>query len=177
MLPGPGFPGWAYDIRTLPDYSLQATLGVVPLLFAAVGLAWGARFRRGVTLAAVLSVLVGLAVSLGCRPLIILMRSTLPFFGSLHIDSFLFFAHLGIVLLVALGAQAIAETLSASGRVRSGGTWAAVLIGTSLVIQAGQGIAAFYLTTPSQPASPQWNFPETPIIQRVKELQGDHRII
>jgi hypothetical protein len=177
MLPGPGFPGWAYDIRTWPDYALQASLGVVSLVFAAVGLVWGARFRRGVTLAAALCLLVGLAVSLGSRPLIIVMRAALPFFGSLHIDNFLFFAHLGIVLLVALGAQAIAEKLSASGRVRAGGTWAVVLIGACLAVQAGQGIAAFYLTTPSQPASRQWNFPVTPIIQRAGELQGDHRVI
>jgi hypothetical protein len=73
------------------------------------------------------------------------MRAALPFFGSLHIDNFLFFAHLGIVLLVALGASAIAEKLSASVRVRSGGTWAAVLIGACLAVQAGQGIAALQM--------------------------------
>ena len=177
MLPGPGFPGWAYNIRTFPDYALQASLGVVPLGFAVLGLVWGARFRRSLTVVAVLSILVGLAVSVGYRPLIIVMRAALPFFGSLHIDNFLYFEHLGVMLLVGLGAHAVAEKLGSLDRVGLRSAFATVFIGTPLLVQAGQGIVAFYLITPSNPASQQWNFPETPIIQRAKELQGDRRVI
>jgi len=177
MLPGPGFPGWAYDIQTFPDYALQASLGVAPLILAIVGLVWGAYVRRSLTVVATLSILVGLSVSLGCRPLVILMRSTVPFFGYLHIDNFLYFAHLGIVLLVGLGANGVAQKLETLPPVKSGSRLALFLLCALFVMQGGQGIAAFYLTTPSHPATPQWNFPPTPIIQKARELQGEHRVI
>jgi len=177
MLPGPGFPGWHYDHRLLWDSALMASVGVVPLGLAVLGLVWGALFRRNLAIVAGLSMLLGLGVSLGFRPLIVLMRFTLPFFASLHTETFLYFMHLGIVLLVALGAHAIAGKLATSHSVKSGHRLAGVLLCALLLVQTGQGIAAFYLSNPSHPAQGRWNFPETPIIQKAKELQGYHRII
>jgi hypothetical protein len=83
---------------------------------------------------------------------------------------------MGIVLLAASGADIASRKVKAL-RLRFAGGLAAASLGLAFAVHAGQGITAFYLTTPSNPASSQWNLPITPSIQKAKELQGQHRII
>ena len=156
------------------NLEVQAFVGVVPLVLLAVGCLIGWRHRSRLAGVAVICVVLGAAITVAVEPVILLLRAVVPMFSSLHLHFFAQVAHLGIAMLAALGAAYIARMIDARRPARSTASCVIFALAATHAIQA---VAAFYLTTPSQPIDPAWNFPATPIIDKAVELQGPHRTI
>jgi hypothetical protein len=172
MMLGP-FPRHDYSSAVL---ELQAFVGIVPLLLVPVGIVSGFRSRRCAVIGAGAALVVGVTTSFAWKPIITLLHYGLPLFRSLHLHFLVHFAHLGIAVLAAIGADSIAEHIER--RARSHQQFAAALVlGLLLVMHAAQASIAFYRTTPSQPFGPSWNFPTTPLIEHVMAAAGPYRTI
>lgn len=152
------------------DLAGFAFVGIPALVLAIAGL-----FRRKLStlLASVVGV-ISVGFALGCEPLISFLRFALPYFGALkpHVGFFLFcFA---IAVLASFGFTEFSERFTASSRATR--LWFA--IGCLLIsVEAWELVSFAQIINPQQPASPEWMFPETPLITRLRELQGDYHIL
>jgi hypothetical protein len=174
LIAGPGILGWHYTSIKL---ELQAFIGIIPLVLAVLGFDTGLRSRWALTLVAAICVGTGVVLAFGFAPAVAFMHAVLPKFGSFHLHFIVHLAHLGIALLAALGANWIGDTIERLVTARRGRVLAGVVVSSLFVAHSAQAVAAFYLTTPSQPVGAAWNFPATPLIEKAEELQSAYRVI
>jgi hypothetical protein len=134
----------------------------------------GWRYRLQLTGVAAICLVLGAAVAFAIKPVVLFLRAVVPLFASLHLHFFAQLAHLGIAMLAALGAAAIIRMIDAR---RPGHSTASRVVFVLATTHAIQAIAAFYITTPSQPIDAAWNFPVTPIIDKAVCVAGPYRTI
>lgn len=158
------FPGFAYT-------------GVVALMLALAALivALTRLFRRSapVVLAVVVCCL-SLGFALGLSPLISVLRSALPFFGTLHPHAGFYLFGFGMAVMAAFG---MTEGGRFTTRIRMPRRLVLLAACVLVLIEASQLISFARAITPVQPETPEWLFPETRLIQTLKGLQGSYRIL
>lgn len=153
-----------------PDAPGLAFTGVVALALAIAGL-----FRRAAPVFfAIATGAFSLAFSLGVVPLIKLLRPTLPFFDSLH-------PYTGFYLFCFVVAVLSAFGITEVGRRFAGAKWSnRLLMGLwcmAVLVQAWQLIGFTWAINPVQPKRSEWLFPETPLIETLRGLQGEYRML
>jgi hypothetical protein len=152
------------------DVAGFAFVGIPGLVLAIAGV-----FRRRLpTLLAGLVGVISVGIAVGFEPLISFLRFALPYFGTLkpHVGFFLF--SLAVAVLASFGFTEFSERFTGSSRASR--LWFA--IGCLLIsIEAWELLSLAQTLNPVQRASPEWMFPETPLITRLRELQGDHHIL
>lgn len=158
------FPGFAYT-------------GVIALMLALAGLtaALARRFRGGAPVVlAVIVCLLSLAFALGLSPIVGVLRSALPYFGTLHPHAAFYLFCFGMAVMASFGMTELGRITS---RIRLPRRML-FLTGCLLVlIEAAQLISFARAITPVQPEKPEWLFPETQLIQTLKNMQGSYHIL
>jgi hypothetical protein len=152
------------------DFASFGFLGTPALLLAIPGV-----FRRAapVMLASILAVF-SIGIILGFRPLIILLRLLIPYFGAMHFYLGYFLLGFAIAVLAAFGMTKVAAFLKKfpSGRI----SWP--IFGCAAVIVESVSLIIFlWIVNPQQPVTPQWLFPETPVLSNLKARQGPYHIL
>jgi hypothetical protein len=158
------FPGFAYT-------------GVIALMLALAALivALTRLFRRSAPV--VLGVVVcclSLGFALGLGPLVSLLRSALPFFGTLHPHAGFYLFCFGMAVMAAFG---MTEGCRFTSRIRLPRRLVLLAACVLVLIEASQLISFARAITPVQPEKPEWLFPETRLIQTLKGLQGSYHIL
>lgn len=154
----------------VPDAAGLAFMGIPALILAPFGL-----LRR--TLAVVFTstlCVIAIAFAVGLAPLVILLRSALPYFGAIHPYTAFFISSFAIA---ALAGVALAE---GQRRLNKNITARRVLVGIACVLiiaEAYQMIGYAWITNPVQPKKGEWLFPETPLIKALQSLQGEYHIL
>ena len=159
------------------DFAGFAYTGVIALLFALAALVPASRrlFRRsGPVVLAVVVCLLSLGFALGLDPLIRVFRLTLPFFGTLHPHAGLYLFCFGMAVLAASGMSELGRLIARTERLRIIVFLSACVV---VVVEAAQLISFARAITPVQPAKAEWLFPETQLIQTLKNVQGSYRIL
>ncbi|PYQ10261.1 MAG: hypothetical protein DMF83_00590 [Acidobacteria bacterium] len=160
-----------YPEGKLPDWSHLAYAGLPGLALAAV-----AAFSRngpGVRIAQV-SCGAGLAMALGWRPLLVVMRAIVPFFGTFHPHEGLYVYVFGVAALAGLGLTRARGWLADRPH---GARWANSAASLLTVGQAGQLILFGWNINPQHPAEAAWLFPSTPLVEALQASIGDGRML
>ena len=157
---------------TLPgaDFSGFAFTGATSAVLALISIFRRSRFVLFGFLVAGLSLL----VALGYTTIVWLMRSLLPFIGTMHLHAFFYTFCFGVTVLAAMGATELGERL---GRWRTGSLLAPIVILGLIGIEARQLISVFRQVNPRHPVAQQWLFPATELTKTLQRSQGDRRII
>ncbi|HEY7617506.1 MAG TPA: hypothetical protein VH744_11930, partial [Terriglobales bacterium] len=145
---------------TLPgsDFSGFAFTGLPAAVLALASI-----FRRStVVLFGFLLAGFSLSVALGFATVVSLLRSLLPFIGTMHLHAFLYLSCFGIAALGAMGATELAERLV---RWRAGSMLGPLVILVFVGFEARQVISVFRQVNPRHPVTQQWLFPRTDLIQ------------
>jgi len=152
------------------DFAGFAFVGIPGLVLAIAGL-----FRRKLpTLVASVVGVASVGIALGFEPLIRFLRFALPYFGTLKPHAGFFLFGFAIAVLASFGFTEFSERFT--GSTRASRLWFA--IGCLLIsVEAWELLSFARIINPVQPESPEWMFPETPLITRLRELQGDYHIL
>lgn len=158
------FPGFAYT-------------GVIALMLAVAALivALTRLFRRSAPVVLAVAVCcLSLGFALGLSPLVGGLRSALPFFGTLHPHAGFYLFCFGVAVMASFGMTELGRLITGIRLPRR----LVFLTGCLLVvIEASQLISFARAITPVQPEKPEWLFPETPLIQTLKSMQGGYHIL
>ena len=152
------------------EYASFAFVGTPALIFAVIGC-----FRRSAP--AILATIVGLisvGIVLGVRPLIMALRLVLPYFGAVHPHVAFYPFCFAVAALTAFGFTKAGDYVQRFDSRRH------LLLKIALpliTVEALQLILFAWIITPSQPSRREWLFPETPLIARLKALQGDFHVL
>ena len=152
------------------DFPSFGFVGVTALIFIIPGL-----FRRSaLSTLAITTGVISLALALGFRPLIILLRLVWPYFGALKLWEFLNLFCFAAAVLAALGITEIVSRFNWSGSRRN------LLFACALslvAVESGQLILFSWIINPSHRVKSEWLFPETPLITKLKNLQGEYHFL
>lgn len=161
------------------DFAGFAFTGIAFILAVAAAIIALARgFRRAAPMVlGILVCLLSLGFALGFQPLVRFLRLVIPYFGTFHPHAGFYLFCFGVGVLAAFGMTEAGRLLAGSpgGRPRRYVLFAAGC--AMVVVVAAQLLMLARAITPVQPASPAWLFPETPLIQTLKELQGSYHIL
>src|SRR5439155_6912 len=116
----------------------------------------------------------GLAMALGWRPLLVVMRAIVPFFGTFHPHEGLYVYVFGVAALAGLGLTRARGWLADR---RHGARWANSAASLLTVGQAGQLILFGWNINPQHPAEAAWLFPSTPLVEALQASIGDGRML
>jgi hypothetical protein len=160
------FPKSAQGLAGLREIEVFVFVGGPALVLALSGL-----FRRSkiVVFAACLAVF-SLALALGFKPLLILMRH-LPLFGAIHIFHGAYLFGFALAILAAVQMSAL-EDLSRSHR-----QLLRPLILALLAVNCSQLLILFWRVNPVQPRDREWLFPETPAIRAAEGAQDSYHFL
>lgn len=117
---------------------------------------------------------VSLGFAGGYRPLVQSLRYLLPWFGAIHPYTGLYLFCFGVAILAALGLTQETRRLFRTRLPRR------LISGIGLLaigLEAFQLIAFAWTINPAQPVRPEWLFPETPLVKRLKEIQGEFHLL
>jgi hypothetical protein len=156
--------------RTGPDWPSLAFVGTPALILVLAGL-----FRRSApVIFATIMGLGSLGMIFGLRPLFFLLRLVFPYFGALRpIDAY-YILCFAVAVLAAFGLSEISRRFDGPG-VRK-----RLLLGLAcplIAMECIQLIMFAWITNPTHPVKPEWLFPETPMITKLKAVQGDFHVL
>ena len=154
-----------------PDFGYLAYGGLSALALAAASTLSRKDSRVHVAL---LTCLAGLAIALGWRPIFVLLRATVPFFGTFHPHEGLYVYLFGMASLAGFGLSSGRRWLLAKG---IGTSWAAAAACILVVGQAAQLTLFGWNINPQHPADPAWLMPSTPLIEALQASIGDGRML
>ena len=153
----------------------QAFVGIPTLIFVVP-----AFFRRSApVIFATLMALLSLGILLGFQPLIEVLRLTMPYFAAVHLPVGIYLFCFAIATLAAFGVTEAGKYFSRGESqrrlfLRIGLPLIAV---ASIAVTSIQLIQFAWVINPTQPAKPEWLYPETPLISSLKANQGDFHIL
>lgn len=154
----------------LPDAAGLAFIGIPALILAPL-----AMLRRSLSAGFVAVVcMLSVAFAAGFTPLLILLRSTVPYFGAIHPYTGFFISSFSIAVLAAFG---ISETSKRLKKKKAARQFLLGLVCLLIAVEAWQLITYTWATNPVQPKSAEWLFPETPVIKALQDLQGEYHIL
>ncbi|MEW6207220.1 MAG: YfhO family protein [Acidobacteriota bacterium] len=162
------------------DFASFAYTGIIAFVMALAAIigALARWFRHSAPVVlGILLCLLSMGFVLGLSPYVSLLRMTIPYIGTFHLHTGFYLFCFSIGVLAAFG-------MTESGRLLARRNWSPYLrrcffaAGCVMVIINAAQLRSFTRAiTPVQPASSEWFFPETPLIQTLKNLQGSHRIL
>jgi len=157
-------------VRLLSDFASFAFVGTPAQLLVVAGFV---RRSAPVLLAGLIgSISVGMA--LGFRPLVIILRLVVPYFGAMHLHVALFLFCFAAAALAAFGVTEASRYFRRFQPARR------LLLGIGLcliAIVSLQLILFARVTTPIQPERSEWLYPETPVISSLKAAQGEFHVL
>jgi hypothetical protein len=153
-----------------PDFASFAFVGIPALIIVIAAL-----FRRSspVIFAGIVGLL-SLSTALGVSLVIRSLRLALPYFATTepHVGFYLFcFA---IAALAGLGLTEITGRFNDPGSRRY---FILALVLPLIAIEAGHLLLFAWIINPQQPVKSEWLFPETPLISKLKSIQGHSRLL
>lgn len=153
-----------------PDAAGLAFIGIPALILSPLGL-----LRRSIPVffAAIVCV-ISVGYASGFTPVIILLRSLIPYCGAIHLYTGFYPFCFAIAVLAAFGMTEVSKRLGKSKRMNY---FAFGLGGAFVAVEVWQLIAFSWTINPTQPKKPEWLFPETPLVQTLRDLQGEYRIL
>lgn len=159
------------------DFAGFAYTGVIALMLALAALVSASTraFRRSAPIVLAVTVCcLSLGFALGFKPLVSVFRLALPFFGTLHPHAGFYLFCFGMAVLAAFGMTEAGRLIGRNGRLRRIALLAACVLA---VVEAAQLISFARAITPVQPEKAEWLFPETQLIQTLKNVQGSYHIL
>lgn len=158
----------------LPDAPGLVFIGIPALILAPLGM-----LRRSLpSWFFAVACVVSIAFAAGFTPLLIALRSTVPYFGAIHPYTGFYISSFSIAVLAAF---AISETSKRLTRKLTGKRPAIrFLFGLAclvIAVEAWQLITYIRATNPVQPNRREWLFPETPLIKSLEDLQGEYHVL
>jgi hypothetical protein len=152
-----------------PDFASFAFVGIPALIFVLAAL-----LRP--SLPGIFATIIGafsLGVALGVPFLIAFFRLVLPYFGTTEPHVAFYFFCFAVAVMAGLGITEIGRHFKGDGaRAFLLGLWLPLIAVESL-----QLIGFAWIINPTQPMKSEWLFPETPLISKLKSLQGDSRLL
>ena len=117
--------------------------------------------------------LLALLAATGWKPLLLIVRTVLPYSGTMFPHVALYVFVFAAAILAGLGASELVRLLS-KWRI---GNVAAVVLLALIAVQAWQLISVARRVNPKHPSEERFLLPETPMLTRLKEEQGDTRFV
>jgi hypothetical protein len=156
--------------RTGADWPSLAFVGTPALILVLAGF-----FRRSApVIFATIMGLGSLGMIFGLRPLFILLRLVFPYFGALRRNDGYYVLCFAVAVLAAFGLSEITRRFDGPG-VRK-----RLLLGLAcplIAMECIQLIFFAWITNPTHPVKPEWLFPETPMITKLKAVQGEFHVL
>ncbi|HXM46518.1 MAG TPA: YfhO family protein [Pyrinomonadaceae bacterium] len=157
------------DKMGVADYASFGFIGIPALIFVPAGF-----LRRStlITFAGIVG-LVSLAMIFGIRPLYIFFRLVLPYFGAMRPHDAFYLFCFACSVLSAFGISELCRRFAAG----SLGLFLRVFGVLLIAVECGQLMMFGWIINPQQPVKSQWLFPETPLISKLKSVQGEYHFL
>lgn len=158
----------------LPDAAGLAFIGIPALILAPLGLLRRSLSAGFIAVAGAVSV----AFAAGFTALLIVLRSTVPYFGAIHPYTGFFISSFSIAVLAGFGMSEASRRLKRKLTSKKAASRFLFGLACSLIaVEAWQLITYTWATNPVQPKSAEWLFPETPVIKALQNLQGEYHVL
>ena len=153
-----------------PDGAGLAFIGIPAVILAPLGL-----LRRSlpVFFVAIICV-ISVAFTSGFAPVVILLRSLIPYFGAIHLYTGFYVFCFAIAVLAAFGMTEVSKRLT-TNRAMSYCVFGLACV--VVAVEVWQLITFTWAVNPQQPKKPEWLFPETPLVKTLRDAQGEYRIL
>ena len=158
-----------YEPTGPPDYPGFAFVGLPAMILAIFGCV--RKLRSAPTWLGIGIAVFALTLVLGLYPLLVVFSAVVPGFRTFHGTIGFYPFGLAIAILSAFGLSELVRLLAARPR------WRVALPAVLILLEATVLVCFAKRINPIQPIRADRFFPETPLIAKLRELQGEHRIL